>query len=166
MPNLWQGSRPPEGDTLSEGGFRVLVLCAEEIQPPASSFPGLTVLRAPNDDDFVLPVSRAILQKALQTARQVAKHVQQGHQCLVTCAAGMNRSGLVSALTLHTLNGWSGEQCSRWIRKHRKSLDGYIPLSNPQFNVVLRRLSAVQAQTPEVKDDWKQLPSGLFVAKS
>jgi len=141
IPHLWQGSAPPTGSLLSECGFDIVVLCAEKYQPPAEEFLDVTVISSPSRDDFHRQMSRGTLKQALQTARIVSDAIHAEKQVLVTCMAGMNRSGLISALALHRLNGWSGPKCIRWVRTKRgQAFDGYVPLSNPRFVEVLKRL--------------------------
>lgn len=143
IPNLWQGSFPPQGRALAEAGFNVVVLCARELQLP-TGFLDIRVISAPNDDNPSVPINRADLETAFTAARQVAAAIQDSQRCLVTCAAGMNRSGLVSALTLHMLFGWSGAQCMQRVVARRKSSPLYAPLSNPQFRAILERLHRVE----------------------
>lgn len=143
MPNLWQGSVPPQGWLLAHAGFRALVLCAREHQYPASSYPGIRVIHAPNDDSIRFPLTREKLRVAVRAARQVAEALRAGQSTLVTCAMGLNRSGLVSALTLHIFYGWSGDQCIAQIRTRRDPQAGFLPLSNKEFNTCLRRINAV-----------------------
>lgn len=146
-PGLWQGSIPPRGKKLSRLGFDLLVLAAREWQFSPELYHDVQVINAPNDDNEDLyPLTRDKLLMALQAAREVAETVSQGGKALVTCAAGMNRSGLVSALALHLLYGWSGARCIREVRvKRGLGKDGYVPLSNDKFVAVLRRLRARQA---------------------
>src|SRR5262245_9118799 len=100
VPLLWQGSKPRAGHHVAAAGFQVLVLGAREYQAPASAFPGVaTVIHAPNDDHHF--VTRDDLQLAVNTATRVAEHLKNGEKILVTCLAGINRSGLVVALTMH-----------------------------------------------------------------
>lgn len=115
-PNLYQGANPPQGATLHELGFDVLVLCAEERQPPPSAFPGLRLIYTPMDDWRVVP-------KALASAvaRQVAQEVRRGRRVYVACNMGCNRSGLVVALTLRLLTGKSGLECVRHVQRRRPS---------------------------------------------
>jgi hypothetical protein len=142
-PHLWQGSLPPTGSAVSQAGFDLLVLCAREHQLPSVYFHDVTVINAPNDDHVSFgPLTREKLRVALQAARQVAAVVKAGQNALVTCAAGMNRSGLVSALALHLLYGWPGDQCIEQVRAKRGPRNGYQPLSNSDFTVALRRLPA------------------------
>jgi protein-tyrosine phosphatase len=146
VPGLWQGSKPPVGVIVKSRGFTHLVLCARELQLPKEMFPGVQVIHAPNDDhpDYG-PLDREKLKTAVVAARQVAEAIRNGGKALVTCAAGLNRSGLVSALAMHFLYGWSGDQCVDRVRKKRKPKCGYRALTNNEFTEALRRLKPVPA---------------------
>jgi len=134
--DLWQGSAPPTGTHVKDAGFTALVLCADGYQPPASEFPGVQVIHAPNTDDPTVPPRRADLNRALQAAGQAAEILEQGGKVLVTCRMGINRSSLVTALTLHKLTGMSGlEACERIMSKR-------LALTNPQFLKCLSRIPA------------------------
>ena len=146
VPHLWQGSLPPTGSAVSDAGFHLLVLCAREKQLPSVYFHDVEVFHAPNDDSVAYgPLDREKLKLALQAAQKVVATVKAGHNALVTCAAGMNRSGLVSALTLHLLYGWSGGRCIQRVRAKRRNNDGYLPLSNTDFTTALQRLRGVES---------------------
>lgn len=141
VPRLWQGALPPTGSAVSQAGFDVLVLCAREHQLPSVYFHDVEVVNAPNDDNVAYgPLTREKLKVALQAARRVVEMVKGGKSALVTCAAGMNRSGLVSALALHLLYGWPGDKCIKQVRTKRGPRGGYRPLSNSDFTKALRRL--------------------------
>ena len=144
VPNLWQGSVPPKGEALQNKGFAVLVLCAREFQYQANLFPGIKVIHASNDDHGSLPLTREKLRVAIQAARQVVDALKAGQKVLVTCHAGLNRSGLVSALALHLFYGWSGAKCIALIRlrRHSRVRPDLAPLSNRDFVRALLRLEA------------------------
>lgn len=164
-PRLWQGSVPTPAVRASD--FQVVVLCAREHQELGFSCgPAITILKAPNDDHHAYPFTREKLHLALKAARQVVAAIQQGKNCLVTCAAGMNRSGLVSALSLHLLYGWDGEQCIQTVRRRRgrHTRSGIQPLSNDDFTTALRRLKSGVGMHPEpAPDGWGWSESGLVV---
>lgn len=144
VPGLWQGSVPTLGKGVAQGGFHLLVLSAREHQYPSVYFPGVAVVNAPNDDNAAYgPLTREKLKVALQAARRVVKTVKAGKAALVTCAAGLNRSGLVSALALHLLHGWSGDRCIKQVRARRPAKKHIRPLSNSDFTAALRRLPAL-----------------------
>lgn len=137
-PGLWQGSYPDQGSFLFDSGFDVVVLCAKSYQPPASRFPGLVdVVHAPAYDDTINPISRLALGRALEAAKIVSNHIRADRNVLVTCQAGLNRSGLVSALTLHLLYGWSGATCIERVQQGREGA-----LFNERFVEALGKLQA------------------------
>ncbi len=160
VPNLWQGSYPGTGRAVGASDFTMLVLCARDLQDPAELFPGVEVVHAPNDDDRQHPLTREHLQIAVQAAHQVKAAVQQGRKVLVTCRAGMNRSGLVSALTLHFMYGWDGQTCIDRVQRYRRSgNNNYKPLSNHEFTNALKRLKA----TSKIPGGWQKNPSGILI---
>lgn len=96
-PNLYQGGEP----ALELGYiFDYIVFCAEEIQPYEHEFLPAVSLFCPFDDNGVTKPSPSELIEIYETADRVAELVQDGNKVLVTCAAGINRSGLVTALAL------------------------------------------------------------------
>jgi protein-tyrosine phosphatase len=136
-PGLWQGSAPKPKDELHKLGYQLLVLCAAEYQPPATLFPGLEVVHAPNDDDPHRAPTRDELRIAMNAAQQVVQALQEEKKVLVTCWAGRNRSGLVSAIALHKLLGISGNRATTIVQMCRPKA-----LTNPQFQACLARIPA------------------------
>jgi protein-tyrosine phosphatase len=122
---------------LSAQRSRVLVLCAEEVQPRGANFPGVHVIHAGFDDDYSLSEEERTI--AVRAAREVARHVRSGDKVLVTCQQGRNRSGLVAALAVHLLTGMSGKDAARFVQKRRRTIDGPA-LSNDYFVDLLSRL--------------------------
>lgn len=154
VPGLWQGSLPKPGGLVQSAGFQTLVLCAREYQLPKTDFPGVTVIHAPNDDHSAFPLDRDKLQVALNAAHEVAQAVREGQQVLVTCAAGLNRSGLVSGLTLHLLFGWPGVKCVARVRKYRpnsKVHPGHGALGNGEFVRALEKLGQSLPESEPLK---------------
>jgi len=123
---LWIGSKPELGRAVAESGFDLLVLCAEEYQPPSWQFPGVKVIHAPFDDNETgpLPHEKEIAKKA---SARVADALRQGSNVLVTCYAGRNRSGLVCGLALAS-NGLDPVRAIHLIQGRRAK-----SLSNQQF---------------------------------
>jgi hypothetical protein len=117
--NLYQGGCQPPGSMLEKCGFDVLVLCAEEHQD-GSLYPGVKIIYAPGQD---VEDSRQLV-KTLPTwkkaAIEIAEHVRDKRNVLVTCMAGLNRSGFVTALALHELTGWSGRECVQHVQSRRQ----------------------------------------------
>lgn len=132
-PYLYQGSAPPEGSAVRDGGFDILMLCAEEHQPSGSRFPGVHVVHAPLDDGFLPPDE---WRRARRAGAVVARAVRSGYRVLVTCAMGRNRSGLVVALALIDM-GVAPENVIARIQRKR---DG--ALTNPHFVRALRRVDS------------------------
>src|SRR5690242_18888807 len=99
-PKLYQGSYPSL--PIARRGFRVLVLCASELQKRGEE-DGLVTLRCPLFDHSGAALSRRDWVHALRTGQRVAEFVAGGERVLVTCAEGRNRSGLISAIALHEL---------------------------------------------------------------
>jgi len=136
LPRLYQGPVPASAEAVKAAGFTLLVLCAEEIQPPVPAF--LPVLRCPLRDDPTVALPEPDWQRALACGAEVANQIRRGNRALVTCQAGLNRSGLVMAIALHRLTGAGGAEAVAHIRKHR----GSNALCNPQF---VNRLLTLQA---------------------
>lgn len=132
--HLWQGSCPPVGPHVGEAGFGFLVLCASEYQPPGKMFPGVDVWHSPFNDIDYRP-SRETLKIALGAADRAVRHIRRGENVLVTCYAGVNRSSLVTALTIHKLLGLAGDDLIELIRLQRPNT-----LTNESFCDCLRRL--------------------------
>jgi protein-tyrosine phosphatase len=135
--NLWQGAIPPQGPKLQQAGFQLLVLCAMEHQPAATEFPGIEVIHAPNDDTNLRHPTREELRIAVAAASRVVEALRNERKVLVTCWAGRNRSGLVSALALREYLGISGSAASAMVRMARPD-----SLTNSQFQACLDRLQA------------------------
>ncbi len=135
---LYQGSYPPEGDTLRRVGFDVLVLCAKEWQPPDDRFPGVRVMRVGLSDSGT-PMSDDEWHAANTVAIQVARALRAGRHVLVTCQAGRNRSGLVVALALYFLTLAPGRACVQHVRRARHAPSG-LALTNPYFTAALANL--------------------------
>lgn len=137
-PGLYQGSVPPPGGTVGRAGFDTVVLCAVELQPGNGLVPprGVRAIKCPLDDDPTVRLAESDWKKAVWAAEIVARRVRRGQRVLVTCAAGRNRSGLVTSIALHMLSGMRGRDCIRHIRQRRQNA-----CTNPRFNeAVMRRL--------------------------
>lgn len=122
--------------------FQVLVLCAKEIQPSVAYFPRhLTIIRCPlkDDRDPIMPAERQLIRR---TAQLVARQVARGRRCLVTCQAGLNRSGIVTATALHYLTGRSGKTCAATVARYREGA-----LFNEVFVAELYRLKSQRSES-------------------
>ena len=123
---LYQGGAPPFGRALAEYGIDVLVLCAEEYQPPDDHFPDVHVLRCGFDDE--LQVRPRVWQAAKNTV-QTAGSLRRGKAAnvLVTCALGWNRSSLLTAMLLCEWDWCSGPEAVAIIRRARPKAFGTTP---------------------------------------
>lgn len=117
--NLFQGAAPPYGETVAKLGFDTLVLCAKENQRE-DLYPGVEVVLAPGDDDAREHRMMRDLPIWQEAARIVAERVAAGKKVLVTCMAGLNRSGMVTALALHQITGWSGADIVEHVQASRE----------------------------------------------
>jgi hypothetical protein len=132
-----------QGDAASacegEGRFDVIVLCAEEFQPPKGLIitgDKTQIIYAPNDD-------ASLTEEQIIVARAAAENVASAYlkekRVLVTCMQGRNRSGLVVALAMHLIYGMNGDMAADIVRRKRK---GAPALTNPSFNEFLSKLAA------------------------
>lgn len=128
---LWIGSAPATDKNLKSCGFDSVVLAAEEFQP-RGAFGGTRVLHAGFNDSRM---DTRTADVAMEAAREVVRRWRGGERVLVTCMAGRNRSGLVSALSLMLLFGMTGKQALRRVQSQR---DG--ALTNPHFAEFLTSL--------------------------
>ena len=120
---------------VQQGKHDVIVLAAEEFQPPRDRLdPGARIIYAPNDDADLTPGQ---IQTAAAAAADVADALAREQDVLVTCFAGRNRSGLISALALHFLTGMSGRDAANLVRKARENA-----LTNPSFSSFLDAIPA------------------------
>jgi protein-tyrosine phosphatase len=106
------------GRTVMRNGFEALVLAAEEYQPPAHAFPGARVMHAPLDDHYD-PLTAEEWEHIIRAANFAAHHVRSGRRTLVTCQAGLNRSGIITALAVCLLTGASGREAVDLIQRRR-----------------------------------------------
>lgn len=152
---LWQGQAPPCGPMLRSTGIDTLILCAEEWQPPGvvdpacatilgyqpgqHPYPGVQLVYAPADDDFDKPPSAPVLALAAQAAAIAARRILQGGRVMSSCWMGKNRSGLVTAMTLHGLTGLGGQDILAHMRQARPQA-----LTNPQFRAAIERIQPLR----------------------
>jgi hypothetical protein len=133
-PHLWQGGVPPKGEGARRAGFGVVVFCAKEHQYTSRDYPGAAVIRAPLDDSGP-PITELEWTIAQAAGIEVAKRLRAGTKCLVTCAQGINRSGLVNAVAIYDLTGIPGNRVIDIIRSRRPGA-----LGNKSFVEKIRTL--------------------------
>lgn len=139
---LFMGGKPPTGAAVRDHGFHVLVLCASEHQIPAVHFPGVEVLHIALKDDSSKPVSDTEWATIEHTAKRVMRRLRAGRRVLVTCAAGLNRSGVITAAALHYLTGHAGHRTAAVVSR-RRVVHGTNALYNQAFvSALTQRLPA------------------------
>jgi hypothetical protein len=94
--NLWMGGAPSPFARIYDY-FDGLVLCAHEYQP--NCFPDVSTIRALIRDDGS-PMTQKEQIDAVRAAGKVIRLINDGMRILITCYAGLNRSGLVCAIVL------------------------------------------------------------------
>lgn len=134
IPNLFQGAAPPYGDALAKLGFDTVMLCAKENQRE-DLYLDVEVVLAPSDDDARINRMMRDLPTWQQAAQVVVERVNAGKKVLVTCMAGLNRSGMVTALALLQLTDWSGADIVEHIQASRD-----MALCNDTFATYIRGL--------------------------
>jgi len=115
---LYQGAWPPFGNELARRGFEVVVLCANENQHE-DMYHDIQVICAPGDDDARVNRMMRFLPTWIAAARRTAVLLEKGKKVLVTCMAGLNRSGMVTAMALHLVTGWSGDEIVEHMQSAR-----------------------------------------------
>jgi protein-tyrosine phosphatase len=114
--DLWIGSAPPIGWTVGQH-FDCLVLSAMEYPPGPSCFPKVETIAVSMNDDGT-PMRRQEMAEAVRAAGRVLSWLKARKRVLVTCHAGLNRSGLVLALIL-IKDGLTPQDAIARIRDHR-----------------------------------------------
>lgn len=115
--------------------YDALVLCAEEVQFTPRTRVKPPIHHLPLRDEEVQLTLRA-REATAATARRVARRVLLRQRVLVTCAMGLNRSGLVSALALRAL-GLEPAEAVSLVRRAR----GPLALSNAVFEQLIYTMS-------------------------
>ena len=148
LPRLYQGAAPPADATLMLYGFNVLVLCAIEYQPKRELFGGVTVLRCPFGDNYDVRLTSVERRLIFDTSARVIRALRAGARTYVSCAMGLNRSGLVNALVVRDMTGSSGREARQWVQSRRPGA-----LQNPHFGLLLDGLARTHADRRELRID-------------
>lgn len=145
----WQSGFPLPFDQVPKAGVDVVVLCATDAQPGPQEianlrrvYPDLGGILCPFEDTESQRSLPNIIRIANKAADAAMARIQAGKNILVTCAAGRNRSGLVSALVLMRRRNLSGQEAVAWVREKRNAAFGDEPmaLSNQMFSRYLSSL--------------------------
>jgi protein-tyrosine phosphatase len=135
---LWHGGCPVDFDWVKDTGIDVVLDLADpDAFPPASQIDGLVYLKCPLVDQEDVPEPGL----TLRLAGLVAGLVEDGHQALVHCTFGRNRSGLMATLVVRELLGLSGADALAYVRERR---DGVA--NNESFEQWLTTLEAPARQ--------------------
>jgi protein-tyrosine phosphatase len=128
-----QGSWPAVSSRGKDEVFKladVIVLCAEEHQARRLQAPhGKRIVRLGFDDDIYRPIPPEAGQIFHAHAKELGRAAIGGHKILITCAMGLNRSGLITALTLMHGYRMRPSDAIKLIRGRRSS----ECLCNPMF---------------------------------
>lgn len=133
VPQVAQGSWPAVSSKGKDEAFKIadiVVLCAEEhqargLKPP----PGKQIIRLGFDDDTYRPIPPEAGKIFHAHAQQLGKAALSGRRVLITCAMGLNRSGLITALTLMHGYRMRPSEAIKLIRARRHA----DCLCNPMF---------------------------------
>ena len=113
---LWHGGCPVDFEWVHESGIDVVLDLADaDAYPPAQQIEGLIFLNCPLVDQEDVPDPGL----TLRLAALVAGLVRDGHQALVHCTFGRNRSGLVVTLVVRELLGLSGSDALGYVQDRR-----------------------------------------------
>jgi len=140
---LWQGSMYDVDRLLRlpSDKIRVIGLFAQEYQPddPRGRYELLKRGFDDNPDADPAEISEVagIVDGASDT---LSDRLRAGKSCLSSCAAGLNRSGITTALTLMKVAGLEPDAAIDLIRKKRAPQLGMLPLCNPKFVQLLRKM--------------------------
>jgi len=120
---------------LANRDIGLLVLSAEEYQPKVlrknpDLFKGVRRVYVPLKDKASFSESALVdtIRRASRASGHVIDALSQGEGALVTCWAGINRSGLISGMALIDILGCSGEDAIDIVRKGRSEYALYNPL--------------------------------------
>lgn len=129
--NLAQGSYP-KPLALGFAQFNVIAFCAEELQPRQAAPKGKLMFKIPLDDDIYRPVPPEVGAILHSAAKSIASYHLAGNPTLVTCAQGLNRSGIMNGLILMYAYRMPGREAVKLIQSRRRDA-----LCNPMFEQYL-----------------------------
>jgi len=146
-PNLWQGGLHEfAGWSASPHSVRPTLVAFSDLDRAVVLAPDVGVLIVsppakvlPLDDSGDVQRDMAHLAEASAAADRVAAHLAAGRRVGVFCRAGRNRSGLVAALAIRRLTGWTGAQAMQRVKQLRP-----FALTNEHFARYLASLPTPQ----------------------
>jgi hypothetical protein len=141
---LWQGNIHDVNKLIRKGNslIKVIGLFAQECQPndPYGHYELIKMGYDDNTRAGNLEMKR-ILSIAVEAANIFSNRIREGKSCLSSCYMGLNRSGLVSALTLIKLANMSPDEAITMIQNKREPQHGMTALCNPRFVNAIRNVS-------------------------
>lgn len=155
-----QGDCESAEEAIRRRTFDLVILCAEELDEMfrllLEAYPAQAerVHFAPNDD--AVRVNRRQLRIAATAARKAADAYKRGERVLITCAAGRNRSGLVTAMALHFVSGCGGAAAAEIVKARRQAPSGPA-LSNRTFEQFLRAIPPKNLEDPHAGAYFSQV---------
>lgn len=123
--NLWQGSQPTNFIELAKYNFDAIVFCEHTFQPSyeklEKDFPGILPIYCPFLDDNYNEISPKLHQQFNEVTNQIVGLLKQKKKILIVCFAGLNRSGLISALVLRKYLGMDGKSAIKSVQSRREN---------------------------------------------
>lgn len=120
---LFQVGKAEIPEIIRNNYIGLIILAAEEFQP-TDFFPKITKFYAPLRDSTNLYEDeiKKTLRIADAASSTAAKYLMNGYSVISSCAAGLNRSGLISAFTIEKCTGAPKKEILKQIRKHRSPI--------------------------------------------
>jgi hypothetical protein len=140
---LWQGDKNDVKRLLRRPSDQIALigLFAQEIQPsdPNSHY---ELLKSGFDDNGAADANelKKVAEVADSASDKFASALREGKGCLSSCQMGLNRSGLVSALTLIKVAGLSPKVAIDLIRMSRVPQEGFQALCNAKFVELIHQM--------------------------
>jgi hypothetical protein len=126
---------------LHNGKISVIGLFAQEYQPDDPSGRYELIKTGYDDNSQAGPVELSSISNLADDAADLfSTRLREGKSCLSSCAAGLNRSGLVSALTIMKAAGLDPAAAIDTVRKNRDAQQGMSALSNPRFVETIHKM--------------------------
>ncbi|MGD9725431.1 MAG: hypothetical protein AB7L09_03510 [Nitrospira sp.] len=146
---LWQGGQHDVEQLLRvpDPAIQVIGLFAQEYQPDDHTG-RYELLKAGYDDNFAASMDELLsdMDLADRASDIFSDRLRSGKGCLSSCAMGLNRSGLVTGMTLIKAAGISPAEAIGRIRRLRSS----AALSNPGFVQILHQMGDTRGS----KSSW------------
>lgn len=150
---LWQGDMSDVRNLLNDphDEIRVIGLFAREYQPNDRNEHYEMIKLGFEDTSVRDPIVLSkISNYADHASDMLADRLRRGVSAMSSCAAGINRSGLVTALTLMKLTGKDPSRAIQQVRERRGEHWGMTALANPRFVEIVHQMHDVAG----LKEAW------------